>query len=173
MLPAMPGEENIGNREMFVFDIATKARIAVKADRFKEQSLSVATAPTTQREREDARTLGGGGQGQGGQGGGGQAGGAGGGPPSKWLGSADKLYFTRLSRDMKRMDICVADTKTGDVRAIVEERLNTYIESRPLRLVNNGQDLLHWSERDGWGHYYLYDTNTGALKNRITEGEFV
>src|SRR6266540_810805 len=67
---SMPGEENIGNREMFVFDIATKARIAVKADRFKEQSLSVATAPATQREREDARTLGGG-QGQGGQGGGG------------------------------------------------------------------------------------------------------
>jgi hypothetical protein len=47
------------------------------------------------------------------------------------------------------------------------------IESRPLRLVNNGQDLLFWSERDGWGHYYLYDANTGTLKNRVTEGEFV
>jgi dipeptidyl-peptidase 4 len=171
---AMPGEENIGNREMYVFDIPAKTRIAVKADRFKEQSLSVATAPATQREREDARTLGGG-QGQGGQGGGGgQGAGAAAGLPSKWLGaSPDKLYFTRLSRDMKRLDVCVADTKTGDVRTIVEERLNTYIESRPLRLINGGQDLLHWSERDGWGHYYLYDANTGALKNRITEGEFV
>ena len=94
--------------------------------------------------------------------------------PAKWLsGSSDKVYFTRLSRDMKRMDVCVADANTGDVRAIVEERLNTYIESRPLRLINNGQDLLFWSERDGWGHYYVYDANTGALKNRVTEGEFV
>jgi dipeptidyl aminopeptidase/acylaminoacyl peptidase len=30
-----------------------------------------------------------------------------------------------------------------------------------------------WSERDGWGHYYLYDANSGTLKNRITDGEFV
>ena len=55
-------------------------------------------------------------------------------------------------------------------KTLIEERLNTYIESRPLRLVNNGQELLLWSERDGWGHFYLYDANTGALKNRITEG---
>ena len=170
---AMPGEENIGARQMFVFDVAGKKSIAIKADRFKDQSLSVATATTTQREREDARTLGGG-QGQGGQGGGGQGGpGAGAGLPSKWLGTADKFYFTRLSRDMKKLDVCVADASTGEVRALVEERLNTYIESRPLRLINNGQDLVFWSERDGWGHYYVYDAASGALKNRVTEGEFV
>jgi dipeptidyl-peptidase 4 len=171
---AMPGEENIGARQMFVFDIAAKKQITVKADRFKDQTLSVATAPTTQREREDARTLGGG-QGQGGQGGGGGQGGpgAGAGLPSKWLGTADKFYFSRLSRDMKKLDVGVVDATTGEVKALVEERLNTYIESRPLRLINNGNDLLFWSERDGWGHYYVYDANTGALKNRVTEGEFV
>jgi dipeptidyl-peptidase 4 len=83
------------------------------------------------------------------------------------------IYFTRLSRDMHRLDVCVADTATGEVRPIVEERLNTYIESKPLRLANNGSELAFWSERDGWGHYYLYDAATGALKNRITDGEFV
>jgi dipeptidyl-peptidase 4 len=171
---AMPGEENINVPEMYVFDLPATKRIQVKTDRFKDQSISIPTAPTTAREREDARTLGGG-QGQGGgQGGGGQAAAAGSGIPSKWLsGTPDKVYFTRLSRDMKKLDICVADAATGDVKTIVEERLNTYIESRPLRLVNNGQDLLHWSERDGWGHYYLYDAGTGALKNRVTDGEFV
>ena len=61
---------------------------------------------------------------------------------------------------------------TGEVRVLIEERLNTYIENKPLRIVNNGQDLIHWSERDGWGHYYLYDGN-GNLKNQITSGEFV
>jgi dipeptidyl aminopeptidase/acylaminoacyl peptidase len=170
----MPGEENIDSEELYVFELAAKKRVTVKADRFKDQSLSIATAPSTQREREDARTLGGG-QGQGGQGGGGQGGpGAGAALPAKWLSaSSDKLYFTRLSRDMKRLDVCVADAATGEVHPVVEERLNTYIESRPLRLINNGQDLLFWSERDGWGHYYVYDTNTGAVKNRISEGEFV
>ena len=32
---------------------------------------------------------------------------------------------------------------------------------------------MFWSERVGWAHFYLYDANTGQLKNRITEGEFV
>ena len=171
---SMPGEENIDQEEMQVFEVASGKRVMVKADRFKDQNLSIATAPASQREREDARTLGGG-QGQGGQGGGGGQGQAGAaGVAAKWLSaSPDKIYFTRLSRDMKRLDVCVADATTGEVKTIVEERMNTYIESRPLRLVNNGQDLLHWSERDGWGHYYLYDANSGALKNRITEGEFV
>jgi dipeptidyl-peptidase-4 len=172
---SMPGEENISQPEMHVFEIATKKHLRAKIDRFKDQSIQIATAPITEREREDARTLGGN-QGQGGQGGGGGQGGFLGGAniPSRWLSaSPDRIYFTRLSRDMKKMDVCVADATTGDVKTIVEERLNTYIESRPLRLMNNGQDLLHWSERDGWGHYYVYDANTGALKNRITEGEFV
>ena len=172
---SMPGEENIAQPEMHIFEVATTKHAQAKIERFKDQSVSIATAPITEREREDARTLGGN-QGQGGQGGGGGQGGPPGGAaiPARWLSpSADKVYFTRLSRDMKKMDVCVADAATGEVKTIVEERLNTYIESRPLRLVNGGQDLLHWSERDGWGHYYLYDAATGALKNRITEGEFV
>jgi dipeptidyl aminopeptidase/acylaminoacyl peptidase len=158
---AMPGEENIPQSELYVFDVAAKAGIRLKADRFKDQTLNIATKP--QR-----------GAAGGGRGGGGAAQ-AGARPvPAQWLSdSSSKLYFTRLSRDMHKLDVAVADTATGDVKPIIEERLNTYIESKPLRLVNNGSELLFWSERDGWGHYYLYDANTGALKNRITEGEFV
>src|SRR6266540_3695661 len=90
----------------------------------------------------------------------------------KWLSdTSDKLYFSRTSRDMRRVDICVADTATGEVKTLIEERLNTYVETKPLWLVNNGQELIHWSERDGWGHYYLFDGG-GALKNQITSGEF-
>jgi dipeptidyl-peptidase-4 len=172
---AMPGEENVPQPELYVFDIASKKQTKVKAERFKDQSISVATALVTQREREDARTLNEGGGRGGGQGGGGGQGANGGATiPVRWLSaSSDQVYFTRLSRDMKRMDVCVADAATGEVRTLLEERMNTYIESRPLRLVDNGQSLLFWSERDGWGHYYLYDVATGTLKNRVTEGDFV
>jgi dipeptidyl-peptidase 4 len=170
---AMPGEENVAQQEMHVFDVASKTHTLVKNGRFKDETLSIAAAPVTEKEREEARTLGGG-QGQGGQGGGGQGPAGGGTIPARWLGaSSDRFYFTRLSRDQKRYDICVADASTGESRALVEERSNSYVESRPLRLVNNGQDLVFWSERDGWGHYYLYDAASGALKNRITDGEFV
>jgi dipeptidyl aminopeptidase/acylaminoacyl peptidase len=69
--------------------------------------------------------------------------------------------------------VCIANTETGEVKPIIEERLNTYIETKPLRLVNNQKDVIFWSERTGWGHFYLYDATTGALKNAITSGEFV
>jgi dipeptidyl aminopeptidase/acylaminoacyl peptidase len=59
------------------------------------------------------------------------------------------------------------------VKVLIDERLNTYIETKPLRLVGGGQELVFWSERTGWGHFYLYDAATGALKNALTSGEFV
>ena len=148
---AMPGEENIPQSEMWVFDVAAKSRTRVKADRFKDQTMSIATAPAPSVRRDPRQPQ-----------------------HSFFLSeSPGKLYFTRLSRDMHKLDVCVADTATGEVKALIEERLNTYIESRPLRLADKGQSLVFWSERDGWAHFYLYDANTGMLKNRITEGEFV
>jgi dipeptidyl aminopeptidase/acylaminoacyl peptidase len=158
---AMPGEEHTPQSEMFVFDIGKRSRVKINADRFKDQTVSIATMP----QRAVA--------------GGGRGGGGGAQPaqpprPAQWLSdSPDKLYFTRLSRDMHRLDVCVADAASGDVKPLVEERLNTYIETKPLRLASAGTELIFWSERDGWGHFYLYDASTGALKNRITEGEYV
>lgn len=52
---------------------------------------------------------------------------------------------------------------------IIEERMNTYQEVRPLATVGNGKELIQWSERDGWAHLYLYD-DKGNLKRRLTEG---
>jgi dipeptidyl-peptidase 4 len=146
---AMPGEANVNQYEMHIFDRASRARVPVKVERFKDQSLLISTARRSILERNQERT------------------------EPQWLSdTSDKLYFTRLSRDMHKMDVCVANTETGEVKTLIEERLNTYIESKPLRLVNNGQELIHWSERDGWGHFYLYDA-TGTLKNQITSGEYV
>jgi len=168
----MPGEPNQPQANVEVFDIASKARVKIKAELFKDQQIAIYTAPITERERERARFIQvdrSGDQDQQQQQGGGP-------PPSavepKWLSdSSDKLYFNRTSRDLKKIDVCVADTTTGEVKTLIEERLNTYVEFKPLWLINNGQELVHWSERDGWGHYYLFDAN-GTLKNQITSGEF-
>ena len=60
---------------------------------------------------------------------------------------------------------------TGVVKTLIEERFNTYIESRPLVLLNNETEMLHWAERSGWAHYYLYDIS-GNLKNQVTRGAY-
>jgi len=90
--------------------------------------------------------------------------------PSLWLSnSSEKLYFTRTSRDLHKIDVCVVNTQTGEVKTLIEERLNTYVEEVNPVLFNNDKEMIHWSERDGWAHFYLYDTE-GNLKNQITSG---
>jgi dipeptidyl-peptidase 4 len=167
----MPGEENQPQAHLEAFDIPSKARVEIKTDRFKDQQVALYTARITALERERARGIQvdrTGEQDNQQQGGGPQ----GSGVEPKWLSdTSDKLYFNRTSRDLHKIDVCVADTTTGEVKTLIEERLNTYVEIKPLVLVNNGQELIHWSERDGWGHYYLFDGN-GTLKNQITSGEF-
>ncbi|MBS1790140.1 MAG: DPP IV N-terminal domain-containing protein [Acidobacteria bacterium] len=169
----MPGEVNQPQADLEVFDIASKARVKIKEDRFPDQQVAVYTAVPTNAERERARFI----QvdrsveqdQQQQQQGGGQFGS---GVEPKWLADgSDKLYFNRTSRDLKKIDVCVADTATGEVKTLIEERLNTYVEVKPLVLIGNGQELIHWSERDGWGHYYLFGAD-GTLKNQITSGEF-
>jgi len=156
---AMPGEANVTQYEVATIDLASQKQTKVKADKFKDQTLQIATAPVSPRF-------------QGGRGGqGAQNPDA---PPPMWLSDAsDQLYMTRQSRDLHKVDVLVAAPDTGEARVLVEERLNTYIETKPLRLANAGKDLIFWSERTGWGHYYVYDAQTGALKNALTSGEFV
>ena len=162
---AMAGDVNVPQEEMQVFDIASKQHILIQTAGFKDQTLTVATDRILARDREhELQQL----QGE-------RQNLAGFGPPmsGQWLSdTSDKLYFLRSSRDLHRIDVCVADTSTGTSKALIEERSNVYLDTQPLRQMGNGQELIWWSERDGWGHYYLYDS-TGQLKNQITSGEFM
>src|SRR6056297_756512 len=87
--------------------------------------------------------------------------------PRTWLSeTSGKLYFSRHSRDLHKMDVCELDLETGKVNVLIEERLNTYIEAIDhdrLHMLGDGEEFIHWSERDGWAHYYLYDGN-GNMK---------
>ncbi len=146
---AMPGDINIPISQLEVFDVAAKSRNILKTDAFKDQSLQIEVERPTAKEREHERT------------------------ETVWAGpGSDKLYFSRISRDLHRVDVCVADLAAGTIKPVIQERMNVYIETKPLKFVNNGSEMIWWSERDGWGHYYLYAAD-GTLKNQIDKGEFV
>lgn len=142
----MPGEKDSPQDELWVFDMGSKKGKKIAADQFKDQTLYLHRANLTNKERLEDYV------------------------PSTWLSeSSDKLYLTRKSRDLYRTDVCSVNTETGETKVLVEERMNTYIETKRLFTLNGGKELIHWSERDGWGHYYLYDDN-GNLKYQITTG---
>jgi len=143
----MPGEQEYYKSELLIFDIASKAVVNVALDTIQQQSVSVYRAPRKQSSRDDEFR------------------------PSLLLSKKGKIYYSVISRDRKKFDICVADLETGKTEVLVEERFNTYIESRPLILFNNETEMLHWAERDGWAHFYLYDSQ-GNLKNQVTNGDY-
>ena len=141
----MPGEENVTQSELLIYDLAARNMVQVEDDPWKDQMMSVTTDrqfvyPDSDEPRQQV-----------------------------WLSdNSDELWFTRTSRDRKRTDVMIANAATGEVQTIIEDRLNTYMETRNVEKLDNG-DLLWWSERDGWAHIYRYGSD-GTLKNRVTEG---
>lgn len=96
---------------------------------------------------------------------------------NEWSPDGTKLAFVSTSRDHKDEVLRIADASTGDVKDILEEKVATQYESGQ-GMVNwhylpGSNEIIWYSERDDWGHLYLYDAGTGQLKNQITKGDFV
>lgn len=87
--------------------------------------------------------------------------------------TSDYLYIMRQNRQRDAMDVLKANTNTGETEVLWTETAKPYInwEFTDLAVLNDGEEFVWWSERTGWGQYYLYD-NEGNLQNRITEGYY-
>jgi dipeptidyl aminopeptidase/acylaminoacyl peptidase len=86
-----------------------------------------------------------------------------------------RLAFVSTSRDHTFEQLRVADTATGVVRNVMEERVSTFFESGNGKVnwkyLPASNEIIWFSERDNWGHLYLYDLQSGKLKHQITSGE--
>lgn len=87
---------------------------------------------------------------------------------------ADKLIVMRKDRPLKNLDICMVNAETGKASVLFSEQTWPYFNDEYTRLsvLNEGNDIIWWSERTGWGQLYLYDAK-GTLKNQISNGYFV
>lgn len=96
---------------------------------------------------------------------------------NEWSPDGSKLAFVSSTRDHKQATLRIADAVTGQVRTVLEEKVATQYESGQgainWRFFPASNEILWYSERDDWGHLYLYDANTGKLKQQVTKGEFV
>ena len=93
----------------------------------------------------------------------------------EWNADGSKLAFVSTSRDHRQETLRIANATTGEVRDVLKEEVATFFESGNGRInwryLADSHEVIWFSERDNWGHLYLYDSETGALKNRITSGE--
>ena len=82
------------------------------------------------------------------------------------------LYNERGHKTMRFLGI----NKKGDVQILIEESSETFIdysEKQYLKQIEDRDETIWASERDGRNHLYLYDLKTGNLKHQITKGPYV
>ena len=90
----------------------------------------------------------------------------------QWSPDATKLAIVSSSRDHKHVWLSVADASTGAVRKVYQEDVATHYEGRAQFQILWATNEFVWnSERDNFSQLYLYDLNTGTLKNKITTGD--
>ena len=97
-----------------------------------------------------------------------------------WSTDSRRAYFVDVERDYKTARVVEFDTHTRGTRVLFEETSETQInlmlhgDERPTLVpLPETNELLWFSERSGWAHLYLYDLTTGALKNTVTQGDWL
>jgi|SRR5277367_114200 len=97
-----------------------------------------------------------------------------------WNKDGTEIYLIQKDRWWKTLVFSVTDASTGHSRNILDEHGATQIEPAPgfgapplVRVLGDGAEVVWFSERDGWGHLYLYDGKTGKVKNQITIGQWL
>jgi dienelactone hydrolase len=97
-----------------------------------------------------------------------------------WSADETRIYLLHQRTGGGRAALVEIDAATGarrDVVVLDEGPLyepNQFLYSLPLvHVLPESAEAVLFSQRDGWGHLYLYDLATGVCKNRISEGELV
>ena len=100
-------------------------------------------------------------------------------PDSAWSDDGATLYVTSTDRGYKNMWLTAVNVNTGAERILAHETGKTYVEmGHGTRLdpaswyVFQNDDVLWWSQRDGWAHLYMLGAD-GAVKTQLTSGAWM
>ena len=83
-------------------------------------------------------------------------------------------YFVRVSRTLDTLDLLRVDGRNHSVETIISEECKPHFNEVlfDYHVINDGKEILWWSERTGKGRYYLYD-GEGGLKGAVTPDDIV
>lgn len=90
----------------------------------------------------------------------------------QWSPDASELVIASTPRDHKSATLRLVDAETGAVQDLFTESEDTHFESvTGWRVLWDTREIVWNSQRTDWSNLYLYDLDSGALKNAITTGE--
>lgn len=86
---------------------------------------------------------------------------------TRTLGSQSTALFRLNLADGRATKVIEDSWRTRSATNTVEYNLPN------IRILGDGEEIVWYSDRTGWGHIYLYDAQSGRLKNAITRGEWL
>lgn len=94
-----------------------------------------------------------------------------------WAADGSAVCYLGRPRDQRTLTLYRMDPATGEVTAVLSESGDTRVEPNqwmyePPIVRVLADEVLWYSQRDGWGHLYRYDLRTGALLGQVTSGQW-
>ena len=93
-----------------------------------------------------------------------------------WRGDSKRLTFEFVERGFGKHNVIEIDSAIRQQRVLVREESDTFVfvyGNSFRRDLNDGDEILWMSERDGWKHLYLLDGRDGSTKRQLTKGEWI
>jgi len=94
----------------------------------------------------------------------------------RWSPDSSRFTFLYNQRGHQVLRIISVDAATGRPHVVIDEQSKTFIDysgKQFSRYLDDTNEIIWMSERDGWNHLYVYDAETGNVKNQITKGPWV
>ncbi len=89
-----------------------------------------------------------------------------------WPVNSERFRLVRRDRPQRQLELVEFTTASLTPTVLLTESIeNSFLEIQPLTYVTRGGDFVWFSERTGWGHYYLYSHN-GTFKKALTSGSW-
>ncbi len=97
-----------------------------------------------------------------------------------WSRDGRRAWFIHMGRGERSATLFEHDVAAGTTRTVLTESTETTMDLHPTlglpplaTVLETSGEVLWFSERDGWGHLYLFDLATGVLKRQLTSGAWL
>jgi dipeptidyl aminopeptidase/acylaminoacyl peptidase len=94
----------------------------------------------------------------------------------EWRQDSSGFTFLYNQRGHQVLRVIAVDAASGDPRVVIDEQAETFVcysQKLFLERLEDSNEMIWMTERDGWNHLILVDWTTGRVKNRITRGDWV
>ncbi len=89
----------------------------------------------------------------------------------KWTPNANVLSAQVLNRHQDQLDLLFVDANLGTAKIVLSEKDKAYVDVHDNLTFLKDNSFVWTSEKDGYNHIYLFDSN-GKLKNQVTTGNW-